>query len=575
MLHQIAKFGGPSRENGFLLNADPLIADTQCCMSGSEIAASVATPIAAAETRARTGMVSERIIDRALLAVRLILGLVLLGSVVLRGQISETATTTLVLGGVVFALIVAINLATNRFGARAPHLRSFLGVFQIGADVVLALMVMFALEAESTPLAWVALMLPVTTGWNRFAGKGAGGAWLAASISYVALGLNLGTAAATETSNTLYLAYQQLFAVLLIAVPALYLGSHFRQEIEKAHDAYAVAERRADQLHQVTVAARSMGSENESAVYESLLQGAKSIGFAGADVVRLNPTTNLWAIGHSVHGLGHAAPAGFLAEEVAGSRESVVLDQTSGVAACQQLHDLGVGSAAAIRVDDQARIVLRVWSDDAVTDRESLAVCEALVAQAGVSLAAAGVFQEVTKRSEELAYQANHDVLTGLPNRLNVVGRIDSWLEIFDPATETIALLFLDLDGFKAANDRYGHEAGDQVLRIVAERLKSITPKSGVVARLGGDEFVVLVAGPPGAGAPVALGNAVCARVKEPIAVAGGIANIRASVGVAVHEAGTTRDVLIDRADVCMYLAKRKGGDRIEIFDGSQSLVRA
>lgn len=525
--------------------------------------------------RDRTGMVSESIIDRALLAVRLLLCLVLVGSTILSGGVSGAAPSSLILGGVVFGAIVLVNVVGLRLGEKAPHLRGFLGILQIGADVVLALMVMFALEAETTPLAWVALMLPVTTGWNRFSAKGAGGAWLAASVCYVAVGLKFGTAAATETSSTLYLAYQQLFAVLLIAVPVLYLGSHFRQEIEAAHEANAIAERRAEQLHQVTVAARSMGSEDKGAVYESLLHATRAIGFVGADVVQLDDSTGLWNTTHAALGTGKVARSEFLSAKVFETKETVSIDQNAGIAACQELHNLGVGSAAALRLDALGQVVLRVWSDAAVAEEESIAVCEALAAQAAVSLAAAGVFQQVTERSESLAYQANHDALTGLPNRLNVMGRIDEWLERFDPAAETIALLFLDLDGFKAANDRFGHEAGDQVLRIVAERLKSITPRNGVVARLGGDEFVVLVAGPPGAAAPTALGAGICDRIKEPISVQGGIAEIRASVGISVHELGTTRDVLLDRADVCMYLAKRDGGDRCEVFNGSQSLIRS
>ena len=524
--------------------------------------------------RARTGAVSEGIIDRALLAVRVLLGLVLVGSAALRGGFDGIATSSLTLAAVVSVGVVVINVVNVRFRVKMPHLTNLLGGLQIGADVVLALVVMFTLEAETTPLAWVALMLPVTTGWNRFAAKGAGAAWFAASISYVALGLRLGTAAASETSNTLYLAYQQLFAVLLIAVPALYLGSHFRQEIEAAHDANEVAERRAEQLHQVTVAARSMGSEDASAVYESLLKASQAIGFLGADVTWFDTASGSWSTGHAVLGVAKSASPEFLSDRVLGSNETVVFDQTGDGVTCQKLHDLGVGSAAGLPLDPLGRIVLRVWSDDPIADAESLAACEALVAQASVSLAAARVFQDVTKRSEALAYQANHDVLTGLPNRLNVIGRMGEWVARYDPAVETIALLFLDLDGFKAANDEYGHEAGDQVLRVVAERLKSLTPRNGVVARLGGDEFVVLVTGPPRAGAPLELGNAICARIKEPIAVAGGIANIRASVGIAIHEEGTTRDVLLDRADICMYLAKRVGGDQVTVFDGSQSLVR-
>ncbi len=536
-----------------------------------------------AESRARAGMASEQIIDRALLAVRVLLAIVFFGSLAVEGtdRLREISTSVLVVAGLVLVYVLAVNLLSFHGRQKLQHLRGLLGIQQIAADVTLALLVMFSLDAESTPLAWVALMLPVTTGWNRFSAKGAGGAWLAASISYVALGLRLGTASATETSGTLYLAYQQLFAVLLIAVPALYLGTHFRKEIEAALRAHGEAEKRAEQLHQVTVAARTMSSENQAEVYESLLQATQRIGFSGADIV-VRESSGVWQIERSISATQRVAPAALLCDEVANFGETVALDQSSGPSMIQMLHDHGYGSAVAVLVADTGGgaetldVVLRVWSSlPRIIEHESVVVVEALAAQAAVSLASAAVFQEVRERSQALAYQANHDVLTGLPNRLNVISRIDQLIAQHDPLTETLALLFLDLDGFKAANDKFGHEAGDQVLRVVAQRLQSITPRTGIVARLGGDEFVVVVLGPPGAGAPEPLASAVCERIKEPISVPGGVAAIRASVGVTVYEAGVSRDILLDRADVCMYLAKRAGGDRYEVFDGSQSLNRA
>lgn len=523
----------------------------------------------------RTGLASEEIIEQALFAVRLLLLAVWVGALFVgKRTIADASTSAIVLGGILVGVIVAISAVNWLLRHKMGHLRGLLGVLQVGADVTLALMVMFSLDAETTPLAWVALMLPVSAGWNRFSAKGAGAAWLTASVCYVAVGLKFGVAPAADTSNTLYLAYQQLFAVLLIAVPALFLGSHFRNEIEAAVDANTLAEHRAEQLHQVTVAARSMSSEDESSVIASLLNATQRIGFAGADVVRRNHDTGLWETNSAVAGMRKIADASYLAPEVAVVGDTVVVDQTDSVAVCQQLHNLGFGSAAAVALGASADTVLRVWSEDPLLrDTEVVAVLEALAAQAGVSLLAADVFQEVTQRSEALAYQANHDVLTGLPNRLNVLAQLDAWIHRFDVATETIALLFLDLDGFKAANDQLGHEAGDEVLRVVAQRLKAITPRSGIVARLGGDEFVVLVAGPPAAGAPTQLGAAICDRVREPIAVANGVAQIRASVGISVFEPGISRDVLVDRADKSMYEAKRAGGDRFEVWVERQSLA--
>jgi len=130
-------------------------------------------------------------------------------------------------------------------------------------------------------------------------------------------------------------------------------------------------------------------------------------------------------------------------------------------------------------------------------------------------------------------------------------------------ATETgggLALLYLDLDGFKAANDRSGHHAGDEVLREVARRLQQGLRQSDLVARVGGDEFVVLLPGCNDPSAARFVADGLRARLHPPYPLPGGELRLDASVGIACFPAdGTDPEALLAHADRAMYEAKRQG----------------
>lgn len=177
-----------------------------------------------------------------------------------------------------------------------------------------------------------------------------------------------------------------------------------------------------------------------------------------------------------------------------------------------------------------------------------------------------GVMYDVTqRRSDELRarHEAEHDPLTGLRNRAGLLAELDRHIDIARAGGPALALLYLDLDGFKAVNDSRGHEAGDAVLREVAARLRQLLRRSGdIVARLGGDEFVLLL---PAVGPDPWLAEVawrVVDTLAAPIALPGGgeAARIGASVGLAVlpRDAGD-RDGLLRLADQAMYAAKRAG----------------
>jgi diguanylate cyclase (GGDEF)-like protein len=162
---------------------------------------------------------------------------------------------------------------------------------------------------------------------------------------------------------------------------------------------------------------------------------------------------------------------------------------------------------------------------------------------------------------EELTHQAFHDSLTGLPNRKHLLDRAEQAVEIAAATGTRVALLLLDLNGFKQVNDTVGHHAGDVLLQLVAKRLENTVRRPDLVARLGGDEFSVLLTGDPDETAAVRAGERICERLREPFDIEGQEVRIGASIGVALFpEHATEFGALMRDADASMYLAKRGGG---------------
>jgi diguanylate cyclase (GGDEF)-like protein len=168
-----------------------------------------------------------------------------------------------------------------------------------------------------------------------------------------------------------------------------------------------------------------------------------------------------------------------------------------------------------------------------------------------------------------LERQALYDPLTALPNRVLFAQRLDSAFTSRS-AGGTLAVLLLDLDDFKAVNDSYGHETGDALLVVVAERLRSSVREGDTVARLGGDEFVIALPDCRDPLVPVRLAERVLARLAEPIDIAGHHLTVRASIGVALTGTqGSTPDDLVRNADVAMYVAKGHANGSFEVFRSS------
>lgn len=177
--------------------------------------------------------------------------------------------------------------------------------------------------------------------------------------------------------------------------------------------------------------------------------------------------------------------------------------------------------------------------------------------------------RDVTERAEveeQLAWQASHDSLTGLENRAAFAARAATVLR--ERSREaTVAVLFIDLDNFKNVNDECGHAAGDELLKVVADRLRAAVRPSDALARQGGDEFTVLLVGQNITVESSHVAERLLASLASPFAINGSEITSRASIGIAVaDEKGVEVGTLLQQADSALYEAKRQGKGQVVVF---------
>jgi diguanylate cyclase (GGDEF)-like protein len=181
------------------------------------------------------------------------------------------------------------------------------------------------------------------------------------------------------------------------------------------------------------------------------------------------------------------------------------------------------------------------------------------------------VQHDVTEREKEVQherYLAYHDQLTGLPNRTMLRDIGQQTLAHAMRSQQVVALMFLDLDGFKPVNDRLGHAVGDLLLAAVAERMRASIRQSDTIARVGGDEFAVLVGGLDEREAAQALAHKLLAALARPFVLRGETFSISASIGIATFPAdGANCETLLANADTAMYQAKLAGGNRCCFYE--------
>jgi diguanylate cyclase (GGDEF)-like protein len=260
-------------------------------------------------------------------------------------------------------------------------------------------------------------------------------------------------------------------------------------------------------------------------------------------------------------------PVGHLPDPAAGPLSEFPAADVSGMPVSEfppaALFDLADGAAGELVFVVPVRSTARDWGVLAAVAAIQAATPPGreIMNQSGALLAAAldraAMVAALREQEERLRSAALHDPLTGLPNRLLLADRLaQAGLRATREPGYQFAVLLLDLNGFKAVNDSYGHAAGDQLLIEVAHRLTALLRKSDTVARLGGDEFVVLVDGVGRPDGHRKVADAITESLTAPYPIDGNQVEVGVSIGVALSADGADPDHLLREADAAMYRAK-------------------
>ena len=231
--------------------------------------------------------------------------------------------------------------------------------------------------------------------------------------------------------------------------------------------------------------------------------------------------------------------------------------------------------------DDAGRVVGLVGINYEVTIQKAaglaLQAAHAQAAETAVRLEATVArldlkVEERQRFEQELRHQAMHDALTGLPNRVLLMKRLEQAIEIARRHKHPLTLLFLDLDRFKIVNDSLGHAAGDELLRVVTRRVGRLLCPRDTFARLGGDEFVILIPDPMPAEVLADFTERLSVVTAKPVLVGDREVSVTCSLGYSVYpQDGEDATTLLKRADAAMYGAKKDCGNRIRRYAAGPS----
>jgi diguanylate cyclase (GGDEF)-like protein len=485
--------------------------------------------------------------------------------------------------GVIVACLLGSALVLS-LGRRLPAVKLVFNLAQFTLSTSIAVLVVHAIATSgspSSPRTWLAVLVATECA-----------DLITVLLIACAIGLSerqlplrmLGRMLLTDGAVTLNNASLGLCGVVMVAIDpralpllVLPLGTLF-----VAYRAYLSEFERQKQLHFVHEAGRTLSSAGEVAgVLETLLESslqafrAESVelilfgqGEEGPQRMALGPETRREAL--QPLDAQVAARMRSIVGELNAAR-MLALGDDGGIAEALGHRPIRQAIIAPLRGEEHligSILVVNRLGVSTSFDSDDLMLLDTLAANASVALQydrLEAAVQRLTHAQDELHHAASHDSLTGLLNRAGFTEQVGEALSE-DPLA--IALLFVDLDNFKAVNDTLGHATGDDVLITVASRLRACVRGGDIVARLGGDEFAIMVRAP---GIVHAAAESVAARIistcKIELAKDRASVTVHASVGLAVCSSlETSGEELIHAADVAMYRAKTAGKGRYELF---------
>lgn len=181
---------------------------------------------------------------------------------------------------------------------------------------------------------------------------------------------------------------------------------------------------------------------------------------------------------------------------------------------------------------------------------------------------------QAARAEQTIRFLAFHDALTGLPNRLLLIDRLEHAIERARRRGQSLAVLYADLDGFKSVNDQHGHAAGDELLKQVSARMTRALRQCDTIARVGGDEFIVILEEIHGTRAAHAMAEQLIRAIQVPMPLDESTVQVGCSIGIAAYPAdGQTANDLIERADAAMYSAKTAGRNRSAFYEATAETI--
>lgn len=392
------------------------------------------------------------------------------------------------------------------------------------------------LEMLARPLVMLLLLLPLA--WISV-----GGGIRQASLAILVLSAGLVLTLALKSEQRPFAAEYQL-VMIAIAVMGLLLGS----TVEARNQARMALQTHAERLEQ-TVAAKTQdlrSANQELAIKESFLRtlvSAAPVGIAQFDA--RGQCCYLNAVGRALMGCGEEAAQGrhFL--------DFIHPDDRDYAEFMWQTHTAD---------QNPNWLEFRLKNTDTWVSARWINLTEPTDPPLSGSIVILADITEQRRKDEQIWTQAHYDALTDLPNRNLFWERLDQALRRAKRRNQLVALLWIDLDGFKAINDQLGHAAGDELLQQVAIRLSGRMRDSDTVARMGGDEFTVILPDIADRDAAARVAEDLAARVAEPFPLKSGTGLISASIGVALYPQHTeSPETLVKYADIAMYAAKHAG----------------
>ena len=488
----------------------------------------------------------------------------------------------MLVGAAVASALVLVNLISIASGnVDDPGKVSRVGRIELAADTLIALVVVGLYGSDPTAAAWSILFLPIVEGAMRAGLGGAVTTWAVCASGYIAWEFVAPRIYALSHPGFGRISYRvELMLVIALATGAL--ARNLQSRIADHQAARRESERRAELLHIVARTSRSMSTPDTDQVISAVVDAAVEIGFETTAVVMLNEDDGTLTI---------RASRGFdieltkrprkssegLIGRVRTERQTVVVDDYSA------WHD-GVPAASGLAL--RAAVATPIWRNDALhavltmasrrhtsVSQHEIEALELLASHAGAALTTASHLSQRQALKAQLDHETLHDALTGLPNRTLFRDRLNHCLERKATAPTPTAVAFVDLDGFKHVNDSHGQSVGDDVLRVVADRLRSIPARGDTVARYVGDQFALLFERPESQGEVVNVATRIIDELQKPIPIAGSEVYLSASVGVSFrYEMERLARDFLREADLAMRRAKERGGGRVESYASTMAV---